>query len=50
MCTNYPCQVANIMAFSGILDGRVNSACKAVRSSYCNRNVNGLRKSKPRMW
>ena len=29
---------------------RVNRACKTLRSSYYNRNVNGLRKSNPRMW
>ena len=28
---------------------RVNRACKTLRSSYYNRNVNGLRKSNPRM-
>ena len=29
---------------------RVNRACKTLRSSYYNRNVNGLRKTNPRMW
>ena len=29
---------------------KVNRACKTLRSSYYNRNVNGLRKSNPRMW
>ena len=29
---------------------RVNMACKTLRSSYYNRNVNGLRTSNPRMW
>ena len=29
---------------------RVNRACKTLRSAYYNRNVNGLRKTNPRMW
>ena len=29
---------------------RVNRACKTLRLSYYNRNVNGLRKTNPRMW
>ena len=33
-----------------LYQNRVNRACKTLRSSYYNRNVNGLRKTNPIMW